>query len=76
MHLTIPANKTFINFDNGFTGALSDLVIVGLVSDDDLAGCYQRNPFNIQNFGVNRIEMKRNGKSLPRVSYTPNFANG
>ena len=75
-HLTIPGNQTSINFDNIFTGALPDLVIVGLVSDADLAGGYQRNSFNFQNFGVNRIEMKRNGTSVPRGGYTPNFANG
>ena len=74
-HLTIPANQTSINFDV-LTGALTDLVIVGLVSDADLAGGYQRNPFDFKNFGVNRIEMTRNGTSVPRGGYTPNFANG
>ena len=75
-HLTIPANQTSMNFDNVFTGTLPDLVIVGLVSDADLAGGYQRNSFNFQNYGVNRIEMKRNGTSVSREGYTPNFANG
>ena len=75
-HLTIPANQTSINFDNVFTGALQDLVIVGLLSDAGLAGGYQRNSFNFQNFGVNRIEIKRNGMSVPRGGYTRNFANG
>ena len=46
------------------------------MSDADLAGGDQRNPFNFQNFGVNSIEMKRNGTSVPREGYTPNFANG
>ena len=45
-HLSIPANQTSINFDNIFTGFLPDLVIVGLMSDADLAGGYQRNSFN------------------------------
>ena len=40
-HLSIPANQTSISFDNGFTGALPDLIIVGLVSDADHAGGYQ-----------------------------------
>ena len=75
-HLSIPANQTSINFDNVFTGALPDLVIVGLVSDADLAGGYQRNPFNFQNFGVNRIELIRNGTFRPSEGYTPIFANG
>ena len=75
-HLTIPANQMSINFDNVFTGALPDLVIIGLVSEADLAGGYQRNLFNLQHFCVNRIEMKRNGTSVPCGGYTPNFANG
>ena len=75
-HLSIPANQTSINFDNDFTGALPDLVVVGMVSDADLAGGYQRNPFNFRNFGVNRIELKRNGTSRPSAGYTPNFATG
>ena len=45
-HLTIPANQTSIKFDNVCTGPLPDLVIVGLVSDANLAGGYQKNPFN------------------------------
>ena len=75
-HLSIPANQTSINFDNVVTGALPDLVIVCLVSDADLEGGYQRNLFNFQNFGVNRIELTRNGTSEPSEGYTPNFANG
>ena len=42
-HLSIHAYKTSINFDNVFTGALPNLVIVVLVSDTDLASGYQRN---------------------------------
>ena len=75
-HLSIPTKQTSINFDNVFSGALPYLVVVGLVSDVDLAGSYQRNPFNFRNFGVNRIELKRNGTSIPSEGYTPNFANG
>ena len=75
-HLSIPANQTSINFDNFFTGALPDLVIVGLVSDADLAGGYQKIQFNYKNFGVNRIDLTRNGTSKPSEGYTINFANG
>ena len=48
-HLAILTNQTSINFGNIFTGDLPDLVIVGLVSDADLAGGYQNNLFNFQN---------------------------
>ena len=75
-HLSIPSNQASINFDNVFTGALPDLVVVGLVSDADLAGGYQRNPFNFQNFCVNCIELKRNNTSRPSEVYTPNVATG
>ena len=75
-HLSIPANQTSIDFKNVFTGALQDLIIVGLVSDADFANGYQRNPFNFQNFGVSGIELKRNGTSKPSEGYTPNFAKG
>ena len=37
-HLSITANQTSINFDNVFTNALPELVVVGLVSDANLAG--------------------------------------
>ncbi|MCP6768589.1 hypothetical protein NL529_27485, partial [Klebsiella pneumoniae] len=53
-HLSIPQNQTSYAFDNVFTGALPDLVVIGLVDDEDFAGGYQRNPFNFQKFGVNR----------------------
>ena len=75
-HLSINANQTSINFDNVCTGALPDLVVVGLVSDADFANGYNRIRFNFRNFGVNRIELKRNGKPRPTEGYTPNFANG
>ena len=74
-HLPIPANQMFIKLDNVCTGALSNLVIVCLVNDADLAGGDQRNPFNFQNFGVNRINLKRNGMSRANENYTPDFAN-
>ena len=75
-HLSIPKNQTSYNFDNVFTGSLPDLIVVGLLDDADFAGGYQRNLFNFQNFGVNRLELRRNGTPVPRSSYTSKFANG
>ena len=72
-HLTIPANVTSQDFDGIYDGVLPDLVVVGLVADEDFAGHYNRNPFNFQAFHVNRMEMLRNGVRTPRYSYTPNF---
>ena len=47
-HLSIPQNQTSYNFDNGFTGPLPDLIVVGLLDDADLFGGYQRIPFNFK----------------------------
>ena len=47
-----------------------------MVSDANLANGYINNPFNVRNFGVNRIKLKRNGTSKPSKGYTPKFANG
>ena len=74
--LSISANQTSIKFNNVYTGAPPNLVVVNLVSIADLAGNYQRNLFNFRNFGVNRIELKRNGKFRPIKGYTLNFATG
>ena len=73
--MLITAKQTSINFDYVFTGAQPSLVIVNFVSDADFAVNYQRNLFNFENLGVNRIELKRNGTSKPSEGYTPNFAN-
>ena len=73
--MSIPAKQTAISFDNVLTGALPNMVIVGLVSDADHAGGDQRNRFNFQNFGVNWIDLKLNGMPVPRNGYNPNFTN-
>jgi hypothetical protein len=72
-HLSIPQNHTSYNFENVFTDNLPDLVVVGLVADADFSGHYNKNPFNFQAFGVTRMELKRNGMSVPRQGYTPKF---
>ena len=74
-HLSIPQQQTSYAFDV-FTGSLPDLVVIGLVDDADFAGGYQKNPFRFQQFGVNRIELKRNGMPVPRHGYTPNWTSG
>ena len=51
------------------------LVVVGLLSDAFLASGYQWNPFNIKNFSVNSIELKRNNTPRPTDGNSQNFAN-
>lgn len=73
-HLSIPQNTTNYNVENDFTDNSPDLVVIGLVADGDLCGHYNKNPFNFQSLGATRIKLKRNEMSVPRQSYTPNFA--
>ena len=73
-HLSIFSNHTSINYDTVLICALMNYVIDNLFSDADNAGGYQKMPFNFLNFGLNRIELKRNGMSLPREGLTSYFA--
>ena len=74
-HMTIAQLTSKQLFDNVFTGSLPDLVIVVLVSEADFTGGYQRKPFNFQTFNLCDIRMKRNSPEVPRLGYTPNYAN-
>ena len=73
--VTIPAGTTQIEFDNIYQGKLPDLIVLALISDANMTGGYQRNPFNFENFGVNYLGMQANGELIPRVAYQPDFAN-
>ena len=71
--LTIPNGTSQIEFDNVYQGKLPDLVVLGLVSDANMTGGYQRNPFHFANFGLNYVCMQANGELIPRLAYQPNF---
>ncbi|KAF0139349.1 MAG: hypothetical protein FD143_3570, partial [Ignavibacteria bacterium] len=73
--LTIPMGTSQMEFDNIYQGKLPDLVILGMISDANMSGGYQRNPFHFQNFGVNYLCMQANGEQIPRLAYQPNFTN-
>ena len=76
-HLSVAAGLGSIAFDNVFTSALPDLVIMGMVNDDTFVGGYhQPSPFNFQHFNVNRVDMKVNGSQRPSGGYTPSWNNG
>ena len=72
---TIPANVTSQVFENVFNNALPDLVVIGLVNEENFGGHYNRNPFDFQAFGVNRINVYRSGIERPMKGYTPDFGN-
>ena len=43
------------------------------VSDTDMSGGYQANPFHFQNFGANYLCIQANGEQIPRLAYQLNF---
>ena len=73
--LTIPTGTSQVEFDNVYQGKLPDLIVLGLISDANMTGGYQRAPFNFENFGVNYMCMQANGEQVPRLAYQQNFAN-
>ena len=73
--LTIPTGTSQIEFDNVYQGKLPDVVILAMVSDTDMRGGYQANPFHFRNFGANYFCIQANGEQIPRLAYQPNFAN-
>ncbi|KAF0154027.1 MAG: hypothetical protein FD188_3312, partial [Ignavibacteria bacterium] len=72
--VSIPNGTSNIEFDNIYMGKLPDLIVMAMTADTDMAGGYQRNPFNFQHFGVNYLCLKANGEQIPRIALQPNFA--
>ena len=73
--LSIRTSTSQIEFDNEYQGKLPDVVIFAMVSDTDMSGGYQANPFHFQNFGANYLCTQANGEQIPRLAYQPNFTN-
>ena len=73
--LTIPANVTPQVFENVFNNAFPDLVVIGLLNEENFGGNYNRNPFDFQAFELNCINVYRSGTDCPRKGYTPEFGN-
>ena len=74
-HLSIPANQSFINSDYVFTGALPDFVVIGLMSDANLAGGYQKTRSISKILALtasNKSAMARPGRprAIPRILRT------
>lgn len=71
--LSVPEIKTTYSSEHVFTDNFPDLVIIGLVADEDFASYFNRNPLIFWDFCVNCLKLKRNCMPVPRYCYTPNF---
>ena len=77
--LTIPANLPNVRQDNIFSGIIPNSFVVGLVHVDATTGEYDKNPYNLQHFGVTSVSLTANGQEIPFKLLTlkyPKDANG
>ena len=70
-----PTGTSQIEFDNLYQGKLPDVVILTMVSDTDMSGVYQANPFHFQNFEANYLCIQATGEQILLLAYQPNLAN-
>lgn len=74
--LAIGNGITAVSKDNLFEGHLPDMIIAGIVADEDMHGGYQMNPYNFQNLNLKSFALKVNGTLIPRLGYKPDFETG
>ena len=58
---SIPKGNSSFNWDNLFQGQKPDRVVVCFVDSTAIAGQYDKNPFNFQNCGINKIALFADG---------------
>ena len=58
---------------NLVNGILPGRILIALTSHKAFNGAYDRSPFRFRPYGVNKIHLICNGKSIPTRPYTPNF---
>ena len=65
-------NQSFIK-DTLFPTQVPKLLVVGLLDHDSFNGHIKKNPFNFENFDLNKIALYRDGTLIPGQIYTPNY---
>ena len=59
--------------DNLFTTETPKLMLVGLVDHNAYNGDYKKNPYNFQNYDINKLVLYRNGEIVHGQALTPNY---
>ncbi|XP_072050212.1 uncharacterized protein F54H12.2-like [Amphiura filiformis] len=70
---TIPAGDLSITKEGLFTGQIPKRIVVGLVSNNAFNGSYTQNPYNFQNFSLNKCGVYVDGVQLPLRPLTPKY---
>jgi len=67
--INLPAALTSHSIPNLFTGVLPSRVVFGIVLDTAYNGAYAANPFAFDLNRINQVELKVNGKAVPRETF-------
>lgn len=72
---TIAKGSTSSNKESIFHGMMPKAIFIGLVSNSAYNGTYTSNPFNFQDFKLNKIAVYKGGIPFPCRAYEPDFQN-
>lgn len=77
-HKTLMRTKEFgagqsVNWPSLFSGTLPKQFAVLLVEAEAYLGKDNKNPWNMQNFNINSLCLKKNGKQYPEEIFEPDF---
>ena len=68
-HVAIYAGSSTVCLDNLFTCKMTNLVVMGFLSDTAFAGSYTKNPYNFKNFIIKRMDLFPNAMRVTRFGY-------
>ena len=72
----IPAGGRNVLLANLFQNRLPKTLLIGMLGTANYNGDSGLNPYNFQHFGVNHIQITKNGVAIPPQPYIPNWAEG
>jgi hypothetical protein len=73
---TIPSGVLSHTRTNLVNGQLPKRLLLGLTSNISYNGSYRNSPFKFSHWGINKICLIVNGRSVPTRPFTPNFIDG
>ncbi|KAL0829827.1 hypothetical protein ABMA28_003310 [Loxostege sticticalis] len=74
--LTIPSGVQGKTLDNVFLGQIPKRCIIGFVNNTAFNGSFTKNPFDFDNFGMNKFSLYIDGMQIPSKALQPSFSNG
>lgn len=79
-HKTLMRSKEFgagqtVSWPSVFTGTLPKQIVIALIEANAYLGKASKNPWHFQNFNINSLYVKHNGKQYPDEIFEPDFAN-